>query len=145
MHIVKIFLAWTATAKSGQALEIRGRGQCQMGECAQKLESTTGRSFIVIICNKIIFFHTTAGRGLRRINDPRTAPNDAAGKKAEPESRNSKHKRDARCYCTLRKTAEEEARKFEDHVTEDTTKADRHRPACRHSKATGNGREQQCS
>src|SRR5690606_8719210 len=90
-------------------------------------------------------FHTTAGRGLRRINDPRTAPNDAAGKNAKPESRNSKHKRDDRCYCALRKTAEEEARKFEEHVTEDATKADPHRPALRHHKATDNGREQQCS
>ncbi len=41
-HIVEIFRARATTAKPRQALEVRGRGQCQMGECTHKLETTTG-------------------------------------------------------------------------------------------------------
>lgn len=59
-HIVEIFLAWAATAKPCQALEIRGRGQSQMGERTDELETTTGRCFIVfLISDKITLLCTT--------------------------------------------------------------------------------------
>ncbi len=88
-HNAHIILAGAAASNTRQALEIRARGQGQMRQRADKLETATGRSFVIFVIGGEIVFRRIATRRTRRgIDDARPTPHDAAGKRQSQRAGN---------------------------------------------------------